>query len=366
MKAAVLHSVGAPFTVEDVVLAAPLGREVRVDVRASGLCHSDRHVQLEGLGMPFPSVLGHEISGVVAEIGPDVTELAPGDHVVAYLVSHCGRCRDCIAGEPFRCANTDYVRRSPEQGPRITRRNGEELAQVVDISGFAEQVLVHENNLVKVNDEIPFDRACLLGCGVITGAGAAINTAQVRVGDTVAVIGAGGVGLNVVQGARIAGASRIIAIDLQDEKLELARRFGATHTINSGSVDDVVAAVAEIAGTAGVDHSFEVIGLVPTVRLALDVLRPGGTAYAIGLQKPGAQLALDGAPDLFPLQKSLKGVFMGSTNPKRDIPVYADLYLQGRLNLDDLIHNHISLDGINEAYEELEGGKVARSIIVFD
>ena len=366
MKAAVLRAVGEPFVVEEVVLADPIGREVLVDVKASGLCHSDRHVQQEGLGTPFPAVLGHEIAGVVKTVGPGVTEMQPGDHVVAYLVSHCGRCRSCISGEPFRCANTDFVRRTPDEGPRITDARGEELAQVVDISGFAEQVLVHENNLVVVNKEIPFDRACLLGCGVITGAGAAINTAQVRVGDTVAVIGAGGVGLNVLQGARLAGASRIIALDLQDEKLELAKKFGATHTINPGSVSDVVAAVAEITGGEGVDYAFEVIGLVPTVRQAIDILRPGGTAFAIGLQKPGAQLALDGAPDLFPLQKSLKGVFMGSTNPKRDIPIYADLHEQGRLNLDDLIHKHISLDEINESYEELEGGKVARSIIVFD
>lgn len=213
--------------------------------------------------------------------------------------------------------------------------------------------------------EVPFEKAALLGCGVITGAGAAINTASVRVGDTVAVIGCGGVGLNVIQGAALAGARRIIAIDLQPKKLELAQKFGATDVINPAE-EDLVARVQEITGASGVDHSFEVIGLPQTAQQAIDIARRGGTTYMVGVLKPGTSIELNGMVDLLNGQKTVVGVYMGATVAREDIPMYADLYLQGRFNLDDLVSQTISLDGINEAYEDLKKGEVARSVIVFD
>ncbi|WP_157155189.1 MULTISPECIES: Zn-dependent alcohol dehydrogenase [unclassified Diaminobutyricimonas] len=364
MKAAVLEAVGEKFVIQDVQIADPIGREVLVQVKASGLCHSDLHVAENDFGFPMPSILGHEIAGIVTAIGPDVTEFALGDHVVGCLVSHCGHCDKCAAGKSYECRNRQETQRTEAQPPRLTR-DGTPVVQFSDLGGFAEQVLAHENNIVAVNKDIPFDKAALLGCGVVTGAGAAINTAQVRVGDTVAVIGCGGVGLSALQGAALAGARRVIAIDLQPGKLELAKKFGATDTINPNEVDDVVAAVRAITGGDGVDHAFEVIGLKSTAEQAVQILGTGGGAYLIGMQKPGTRLDIDPMSDLIMGQKSLRGVYMGSTNFKLDIPVYADLYLQGRYNLDDLVAQTIPLEEINEGYDELRKGAIARTVITF-
>ncbi|MCL2482001.1 MAG: Zn-dependent alcohol dehydrogenase [Propionibacteriaceae bacterium] len=360
MKAAVSRRPGEKFSIEEVQLADPIGQEVLIDVKASGLCHSDLHIALEGYGFEFPTVLGHEAAGVVAKIGPDVTDFAVGDHVVASLIQFCGRCEACLDGRVYQCWNPGVTQRGDNEPPRLTQ-NGEALFQYSAISGFAEQVLVHQNQLSVLPKEIPFTRAAILGCGVITGAGAAINSADIHPGQTVAVIGCGGVGLNAIQGARLAGAGAVIAIDLQPKKLELARRFGATHTINSGQVDPIEA-IHEIA-PRGVDHAFEVIGLKQTCQLAIDLVRVGGCAYIIGLQKPGNTIELKAWEDLVMGQKRVIGIQMGSTNPKHDIPMFAQLYLDGRFNLDDLVSGEIGLDQINEAYEALEGGQIARTII---
>jgi S-(hydroxymethyl)glutathione dehydrogenase / alcohol dehydrogenase len=366
MKAAVLDKVGGKYEIRDVELDAPKGREVLVDVKASGLCHSDEHIRSHDFGFPMPTVLGHEIAGIVREIGPDVTSLAVGDHVAGSLVSFCGNCDQCMQGAPFRCLNQNTsTARGVDETQRITAGDGTPITQFMGLAGFAEQALSHENNLVKINKEIPFDRACLLGCGVVTGIGTAINTAGVRPGDYVAVFGCGGVGLNGVQGARIAGARRIIAIDLQPEKLELAKKFGATDTINPKD-EDVVERVLEITGGYGVHHAFEMIGVLATMKQAFEILGMDGTAYVVGMQQPDSTLDLTLFGDVLMKRKSVKGVFMGSTNPQIDIPMYADLYVQGRLNLDDLVSKRIGLDEINEAYQELEGGKVARAVITFD
>ncbi|MCS4276909.1 S-(hydroxymethyl)glutathione dehydrogenase/alcohol dehydrogenase [Mycetocola sp. BIGb0189] len=363
MKAAIIEAVGQPFVIRDVDIAEPIGREVTVQVKASGLCHSDLHVAENDFGYPLPGLLGHEISGIVAKIGPDVTEFAVGDHVVACLVGHCGTCEACRAGRSYECFNPTFVQRTPDQEPRYSL-DGQPVFGFMDIGGFAEQVLVHENNLVTVNEDIPFDKAALLGCGVVTGAGAAINSAAVRVGDTVAVIGCGGVGLSAVQGAAIAGARRVIAIDLQPAKLELAKRFGATHVVNTAD-GDVVEQVKALTGGRGVKHSFEVIGLKATAMQAYDILAVGGTAYLIGMQKPGTILEIDPITSMLPMQKGLRGVVMGSTNFKHDVPMFADFYTQGRFNLDDLVSQTIALEDINEGYAELKKGVVARSVIVF-
>jgi len=298
----------------------------------------------------------------VAPIGPTVTGFQVGDHVVGSLISHCGVCERCLAGRSYQCRNRLATARTSDQAPRLSRR-GAPVTQVFSLSGFAEQTLVHENNLVRVTKDIPFEKACLLGCGVVTGAGAVINSAQVRVGETVAVIGCGGVGLSAIQGAKLSGALRIIAVDLQPGKLELARKLGATDTVNPAD-GDPVKQVQELTDGLGVDHAFEIIGLKDTAMQAYGMLATGGTAYLIGIQKPGTVFEMPGGSFLN-TQRNLRGVYMGSSNFKVDIPMYAQYYLQGRFNLDDLVSQTISLDQVNEGYQELKKGEVARSVVVF-
>ncbi len=312
-----MNAFGGGFDVEEIDIDETRGREVLVDIKASGLCHSDLHFAETNFGMEPPMVLGHEIAGVVAVIGPEVTEFSIGDHVVGSLVQFCG-------------------------------------------AGFAEQALLHENQLIAIDPAVPFAEASVLGCGTITGAGAAINSAGVRPGQTVAVIGLGGVGLNVISGARLAGAARIIGIDLNDEKLELARGFAATDVVN-GRNGDAVAAVQQLTD-GGVDHAFEVIGRKDTALQAIAMLAVGGTASLIGIHGAGSTIELD-PNDFLRWQKKVQGVYMGHANIKRDIPFYASLFLQGRLNLTDLISAEIGLDDIDEAYEQLRTGLTARSVI---
>lgn len=360
MKAAVLNAFNGRFDIEEIEIGTPIGREVLVEVKACGLCHSDLHLAEANYGTALPAVLGHEVAGVVRAIGPEVKELAVGDHVVGSLVQSCGHCRSCVAGRSYQCEKPGETLRAPEHGQRLTR-NGTAVATGWGTAGFAEQTLVHENQLVKVPDTIPFPQASLLGCSVITGAGAVINAAKIRPGDTVAVIGVGGVGLNAIAGARLAGAARIIAIDLQPAKEAFARKFGATDFVAAGA-GDVVETVRTLTG-GGVDHAFEVIGLVPTTQQAVQMVRNGGGAYLIGLHHPGVETALQ-ALDLIVRQVELHGVFMGSSNIKHDVPMYADLYLQGRFNLDDLVSRQIDIAEINQAYDEIrDSSTIARSVI---
>ncbi|KDA06736.1 alcohol dehydrogenase [Microbacterium sp. CH12i] len=360
MKASIAFGLGLGFTPREVSIADPRGREVLIEVRASGLCHSDVHLAQTDFGIVMPAVFGHEAAGIVAAIGPDVTTIDVGDHVVACLVQYCGLCADCVAGRPYACNNKGATLRGVGMPPRVSFDEGP-LNQVYGIGGFAEQALVHENQLAVVNKQIPFPQASILGCATVTGAGAAINSAQVRVGDTVAVIGTGGVGLNTISGARIAGALRIIAIDIDDTKLRAAKRFGATDTVNGADVDAVQAVLDLTNG--GVDHAFEVIGLEATQQQAVQMVRSGGGAYFVGLAKPDAKIELPSSLPMLRAHNSVVGVHMGSTNPKHDIPLYADLYVQGRLNLDDLVSQEISLGDIDDAYEQLARGGVIRSVI---
>ncbi|AXB80382.1 alcohol dehydrogenase (plasmid) [Novosphingobium sp. P6W] len=361
MKAAVLNANEGRFDIEDVRIDVPKGREVLVDVKACGLCHSDLHLAEANFGTPLPAVLGHELAGVVKQVGPDVRELKVGDHVVGSLVQFCGHCVSCLSGRTYQCENPNETMRAAEHGHRLTRTSdGQPVYTGWGTAAFAEQTLVHENQLVKVPDAVPFPQASILGCGVITGAGAAINTADLKPGETAVVIGVGGVGLNVIAGAKLAGADRIIAIDTQPQKEELARKFGATDFINAME-GDAVAAVKAIL-PRGVDHAFEVIGLTPTTEQAIQMVRSGGSVYLIGLHRPGQTFSLAGL-DVIVRQIDLKGVFMGSSNIKRDIPMFADLYLQGRFNLDDLVAREVNISEINEAYEDLKHGAIARSVI---
>ncbi|WP_321792543.1 zinc-binding dehydrogenase [Burkholderia pyrrocinia] len=361
MKASVAMGVGKGFSVMDVQIDEPIGREVLIEIRASGLCHTDLHFVEHDFGHRMPAVFGHEVAGVVVGVGKDVSSVSVGDHVVACLIQYCGMCAKCLTGRSFECLNPSVTVRRDHEPPRLSM-DGAPVNQVAGIGGFAERALIHENQLAVVNKEVPFPQASVIGCAVVTGAGSAIHTAGVRVGDTVAVIGVGGVGLNAISGARLAGARRIIAIDIDDRKLGVARRFGATDVVNSGK-ENPAEAVKRITGGAGVDHSFEMIGREVTQALAVEIAGQGGHAYFVGLAKPGTTLTLNTSLEAIIAQKGVHGVLMGSTNPKIDIPLYADLYVQGRMELDELVTQEINIADINVAYEQLSAGGIVRSVI---
>ena len=360
MKAAVLREVGKPLAIEDVDIDQPGPREVLVRTVAAGVCHSDLHF-VEGL-YPYrlPTVLGHESAGIVEAVGADVQYVAPGDHVITCLSAFCGHCEACTTGHPSICENPE-VRRPKGVPPRLSQ-NGEMVYQFANLSSFAEKMLVHEHALVKVRDDIPLDRAALIGCAVTTGVGAVHNTAKVEVGSTVAVIGCGGVGLSCINGAAIAGAGRIIAVDTVGSKLNLAKHFGATDVVNAAD-GDPVEQIKEMTG-GGVHFSFEAIGLKQTAEQAFRMLRTGGTATIIGMIPVGTMIELHG-PD-FLSEKKVQGCAMGSNRFRVDMPRYVDFYLNGKLHLDEMISQRIGLDGVNEALDALHKGEMARSVIMFD
>jgi S-(hydroxymethyl)glutathione dehydrogenase / alcohol dehydrogenase len=304
--------------------------------------------------------MGHESAGRVEAVGDDVSYVRPGDHVVMCPSVFCGECEECLSGRPVLCTSNS-VRRTPESGPALTLR-GKPVNQFVGLSSFAELMLVNERAVVKVPDEIPLDRAALIGCAVLTGVGAVFNTARVEPGSTVAVVGCGGVGLNCVQGAALAGASRIIAVDRVASKLELARVFGATDTVDAAATD-AVAAVRDLTG-GGVHYSFEAIGLKPTIEQAFAMLRNGGTTTVIGIIPTGSTVEVTGTDLMY--EKRLQGCRLGSNRFRTDMPRLLELYRQGRLKLDELVSARIGLDDVNDAYEKLKSGAVARSVIVFD
>lgn len=363
MQAAVLEAVGTPLRLQELDIAAPVGSEVLVQVKASGLCHSDMFAAQHASGWPMPVLLGHEVAGVVVETGPLVRDLTPGDRVAACEVGHCGRCNDCVRGRIWRCHRPRQAVRAEGAPPRLSR-DGDAVVQFSEIGGFAEYVLLDESNLVTIPDGLPFELAASLGCGVVTGAGAAINTAGVRVGDSVAVIGCGGVGLSAIWGSALAGARTVIAIDVVPGKLELARTFGATHCINALE-HDAVERLLELTDGVGVDYAFEAAGLKATALQAIDMARKTGTALLIGIQDPESVLELRPFADLLIAQKSLQSVFMGSTNFKHDIPLYAEMYLQGRFPLEKLVSKTIQLQEINEGLAQMESGELARIVVTF-
>lgn len=360
MKAAVLEAFGQPLVVREVEIAAPGAMEVLLKTAAVGLCHSDLHFMGGMRPFPLPGVLGHEVSGIVQAVGAGVKDLQPGDHVVGALSVFCGTCPQCLGGRFALCSDTD-VKQPPGKARRLSHA-GQPVSQVFNLSGFAEQMLVHRNALVKIREDMPMDLAALLGCAVITGTGAVFRTAGVRAGSSVAVVGCGGVGLAAINGAAIAGAARIIAIDTSAKKLELAKVFGATDVVHAGE-EDVVAAVQKIAA-GGVEYSFECIGIAQTVEQCFKMLQPGGTATIVGLFAPGVRASVEGWE--FFLEKQIKGSALGSARIREDIPKLVELYMQGRLNLKDLVSQRIKLEQINEGFAAMTRGDVARSVIVFD
>jgi S-(hydroxymethyl)glutathione dehydrogenase/alcohol dehydrogenase len=359
MKAAVLHEVNQPLAIEEVQLAKPKRREVLLRTAFAGLCHSDLHF-MEGLyPFPLPVVLGHEAAAVVEAVGADVTYVKPGDHVITCLSVFCGECAQCVTGHTNLCENTE-VKLLPGAARRL-KLNNKVLNQAFNLSAFAEQMLVHEHAIVKIREDIPLDRAALVGCGVMTGVGAVFHAAKVEPGATVAVIGCGGIGLSAVNGAALAGAERIIAIDTVASKLELAKKMGATDTINASNADPVEM-VKEMTG-GGVPYSFEAIGTKKTAEQSFAMLRPGGVATIIGMIPFGVKIELHGAD--FLRDRKIQGTSMGGNHFRVDMPRLLELWRQGRLKLDHLISGRIKLEEINDGFAKLKSGAPVRQLIEF-
>jgi len=366
-RAAVLTGVDTPLiTRDDVAVAAPQEGEVRIEVAASGVCHSDLSVQNGTIPLPTPIVLGHEGAGVVTEVGPGVTTLAVGDHVVLSFVPNCGTCFFCARGQGYLCekAAAQIMGGLLDGTKRLSSPDGE-LNQMAMCGTFSSETVVPEISAVKIPDDVPLTVAALIGCGVLTGVGAARNTADLRPGDAVAVIGCGGVGLNVIQGARIEGASTIIAIDMFDSKLEMAKEFGATHVINaSEGADAVQAKVMELTGGRGADAAFEVIGLGATMEQAVNLTRSGGQVILVGVPRMDVFLNLHAGFTFLYTAKQIRGCWYGSANVREDVPALLALYRSGELKLDELISREIDVSEVNEAFAAMGSGEVARSVIV--
>jgi S-(hydroxymethyl)glutathione dehydrogenase/alcohol dehydrogenase len=361
MRAAVVETVPGRAHIDEVEIDQPGLGEVLVRTAASGVCHSDVH-GLHGHGAVFPTpfVLGHEPAGVVEAVGPGVKHVVSGDHVVACLSVYCGHCANCVTGKPYRCFRDDYARSS--EAPSRLRRGDEAVHQFTGIGGFAEYMLVSQHNVVAIDREFPLSRACLLGCGVLTGVGAVLNTAQVTPGSTVAVIGCGGVGLSVIQGARLAYASRIVAVDVDDEKLELARRCGATDTVNASEGDAVGQVQSIVPG--GVDFAFEAIGRQATMQQALAMTGFGGTTTVVGIADAADVVTVTGI-DLL-MGKVLRQSLMGSNRFAADIPLLVQHARAGRLDLDVMVSAERPLDEVPDVLDDLEAGRtLGRAVIVF-
>ena len=361
MKAAVLREPGKPLTIEQVDIAQPGAREILIKTKAVGLCRSDLHFIDCAYPHPLPMIPGHEAAGIVDAVGSDVHGFEPGDHVVTFLAPFCGTCDLCMEGKQSLCQD-DSVKRRAGDAPRLSI-NGDPLTQFLNLSAFAEMMLVHENACVKVSKDIPFDRAALIGCAVVTGASAVFRECGLRPGETVAVVGAGGIGLSAINAAKIAGAGEIIAIDMLPEKLKLAEQFGATKTFTADQTD-VVKAILDTTG-GGVNYAIEAVGRTDTVELCWKILKRGGTATVLGMIHPGAMVQIHG-PD-FLAGKTIKGSIMGGAHFKIDMPRLVDFYLGGKLDLDHIIANRLPLERINEAVDDMRrGGDNVRSVIIFD
>jgi S-(hydroxymethyl)glutathione dehydrogenase/alcohol dehydrogenase len=364
MRAAVLNRVGDPLTIEELELDDPQAGEVLVRLAASGVCHSDLHNQQGVHPPPTPVVLGHEGAGVVESVGAGVDHVRPGDHVVLTWLPYCGKCRWCATGRPARCTGMAWIDDGtmPNGTIRMRRADGTPVKHYTT-SSFAERTVVPAQTAIPVDPDLDLTQLALIGCAVMTGVGAVLNTARVAAGDTVAVVGCGGVGLNVVQGAAIARARRIVAVDRDPAKLALATELGATDTVAIADCDDPATAVRELSG-GGVDHSFEVVGRRDTIALAMAVTGIGGQAVLVGMAPPGARVTVE------PLQltlgeRAVRGSWYGSTRPFRDVPLLIGLLRSGRLQLEPLV-TRCSLDQVNDALATMETASRARSVIVYD
>ncbi len=361
MRAAVCRAFGEPLSVEDVDLDAPRGGEVQVAIRACAICHSDIAYADGAWGGALPAVYGHEAAGIVTDVGPGVQGLAPGQPVVVTLVRACGHCRCCDAGQ-YACCEADFIRH-PET-PLRAAGDGAPLAHGLNTGAFAEAVVVHASQVVAIDEALPMATASLLACGVITGVGAVANTARVRPGEDVVVIGTGGVGLNTVQGARLAGARSIVAVDIAEAKLEAALRFGATATYYATDAE-LPERVAAATGGRGADYVFVTAGAAAAFELAPALLARGGAIVVVGMPPTGVQAAFDPGA-LAGYGQRILGSKMGDASIRRDIPALIALYRQGRLRLDELISDRFPLDGINDAIAGVKRGGALRNVLVLD
>jgi len=364
-KAVVARTLGGPVTVETIQVAPPQAGEVTIQVAACGVCHSDLSAVNGTIPFPLPVVLGHEAAGTVVEVGEGVTEFAVGDRVISSFVSMCGRCRYCSTGRPQLCDQAAKAGATlPDGTVRTSDAEGKPLSVFSGCGVMAEFATLHTGNVVKAVPDIKMECCALISCGVMTGVGAAVNTAKVAPGDICIVFGAGGVGLNAIQGCAISGAAMIVAVDRVDSKLEMARLFGATHTVNASGEDNLVKALKKLTG-GGADFAFECVGYGEVVAQAYGALRKGGTAVVVGVAGAKDMTTVRTSSFTFE-EKTLTGSYFGSARPREDFPRLMGLYRSGRLKLDELITHRYRIDEAPQAFADLAEGRNARGMIVFD
>lgn len=367
VKAAVAHKAGEPLKIEEVELEGPKQSEVMVEIKATGVCHTDAYTlsgaDPEGL---FPVILGHEGAGVVVEAGPGVTSVRPGDHVIPLYIPECRQCKACLSGKTNLCT---AIRETQGRGvmPDGTSRfslGGAMIHHYMGTSTFANYTVLPEIAVAKVREDAPYEKICYIGCGVTTGIGAVINTAKVQVGDSVVVFGLGGIGLNVIQGARLAGARMIVGVDVSPARKAIAEKFGITHFVNPAEVGgDLVAYLADLTG-GGADFAFECVGNVKLMRQALECCHRGwGTCVIIGVAPAGAEIST--RPFQLVTGRTWKGTAFGGAKSRRDVPKIVDWYMEGRINIDDLITHVMPLEKINDAFDLMHAGKSIRSVVTF-
>jgi S-(hydroxymethyl)glutathione dehydrogenase/alcohol dehydrogenase len=362
-NAAVLYEAKKPLVVEDVELLEPGPHEVQVRWVANGVCHSDLHVMTGDYPHPLPVILGHEAAGVVEKIGPGVETVTPGDHVCSSYIPSCGRCWYCIGGQPTMCALRDKPRWFMLDGTSRFRKNGQPLHHFLQVAGYATHSVLPEQSVIPIRKDAPLDLACLVSCGVLAGAGPVFNRAKVPPGASVAVFGCGGVGLNTIQAARMVGAGKIIAVDVNKQKLTWAEEFGATHAVDA-STEDPVARVHAISGMGGVDFAFEVVGTQKTIEQALASTHRGGTCVVVGVSPAGTRLSID--PGMLLQQRVLTGTSFGGGHQRTDVPLLLDLFMDGKYQLKELVSRRLPLAELNHAFDLMKRGEVKRSVIVYE
>jgi Zn-dependent alcohol dehydrogenase len=363
MKAAVSYEINSAMRVEEVTLDEPQGHEVLVKLVAAGTCHSDLHFLKGDIPVPLPVVMGHEGAGIVEKVGPDVTTLKPGDHVILMVAFSCGKCRFCVAGRPTLCVENLLIQMMaslPGGGIRL-HKGDKQLHHLFGLACFAEYTVVHERSAVKIRKDAPLDVVCLLGCGTSTGIGAVLNTAGIKAGESIIIYGCGGVGLSALMAAKLAGAGMIIAVDTLERKLEMAKTLGADYLINSSQEDPQLKALTISGG--GVDYAVPCVGNADAIMKSFGSIHAGGKCVVVGL--PPISITLNVAPFELLQGKILTGTTQGDVNTFIDVPRYVDLYMDGKLPIDKLITKRCKLDEINEAYRALEKGEVIRTIIQF-